>query len=125
MEKKREKAPEELVASARQKGIQGDLCGAVQSLFELVAMYPQDAEVRFFYAAGLFKLSRYEDAVPELKIVLEAEPLHEWASLSLFHSFWQTGQREEAMKELSRFNRAGGESMEYRRLVKEIIESGK
>jgi predicted Zn-dependent protease len=123
MEKKSEKAPKELVASARQRGSQGDLCGAVESLFELVTMYPKDTEVRFFYAAGLFKLNRYEDAVPELKVVLEAEPVHEWASLSLFHSLWQTGRREEAMKELKRFHRAGGESMEYRRLVKEIIQS--
>jgi predicted Zn-dependent protease len=123
MSKKKRKAPEELVAAARRKGSRGDLRGAVQSLSELSALYPNDIEVRFFYAAGLFKLERYADAVPQLEVVLDAEPLHQWASLSLFHSLWQIGRREEAIKELNRFHRAGGESMEYRRLVKEILEA--
>jgi tetratricopeptide (TPR) repeat protein len=123
MSQRKGKAPKSLVAEARRKGSRGDVEGAVRYFAELLVLYPDDIELRFFYASGLFKLNRYEEALPQFEVVLDVEPLHEWASLGLFHSLWQVGRTKEAMKELKRFHQAGGESMEYRRLVKEIIQS--
>jgi hypothetical protein len=52
--------------------------------------------------------------------MLGASPLHEWASLGFFHSLWKTGRQQDAVNEIRRFYAAGGESMEYRRMFKDM-----
>jgi tetratricopeptide (TPR) repeat protein len=124
MSRKKRKAPEELLAEARRKGGRGDFEGAAESLEQLLPLYPDDEDLRFLYAALLFELDRYAEALPHFESVIEIQPLNEWASLGVVHCRWKAGLIREAMSELKRFHRAGGESMEHRRLVKEIIQSG-
>jgi Flp pilus assembly protein TadD len=122
MKERKSKAYDELLVEARR--IAGrDLQASVQMLSELLDACPESVEVMFFYAIGLFRLKRYAEAIPHLQHVLEARPADEWASLSLFHSFLQTGRIDEARQEMKRFHSAGGESMEYRRFIKDVIRS--
>jgi tetratricopeptide (TPR) repeat protein len=123
MSGKKRKAPEELVAEARRRGSQGDFEGSAESFARLLVSYPDDEDLHFLYAASLFELDRYEEALPHFEAVLNVEPLHEWASLGLVHCRWRAGLIKEAMSELKRFHQAGGESMEHRRFVKEILRS--
>ena len=97
-----------------------DLQGAAQALSRLVEEYPDNRKARFFYASVLFRSGLFAEAVPHLEAVLGQEPTHEWASVCLFHSLWKTRRRKEAVAEIRRFFDAGGESMEYRRLLKDI-----
>jgi hypothetical protein len=76
--------------------------------------------VRFCYGEVLFRQKHFASAVPEFQRVLQGQPLDEWASLCLFHSIWKSGREKEALKEVGRFFDEGGESMEYRRLFKDI-----
>lgn len=123
MSLKKRKAPDELLAEARRKGSRGDFEGAAECLAQLLPHYPDDEDLRFLYAGLLFELDRYAEALPHFEAVIEIQPLHEWASLGVVHCHWKAGLIREAMGELKRFHRAGGESMEHRRLVKEIIQS--
>jgi hypothetical protein len=58
--------------------------------------------------------------VPHFARVLEDQPVNERASLGLFHSLWKTEKKDDAVREVRRFRAAGGESMEYRRLARDI-----
>lgn len=122
-QRKRRKAPEEAVKSALRLSREDDLEGAVRALSSLADEYPEDLEVRFAAASVLFRLDRYAEAVPHFERVLADDPTHEWASLGLFHSFWKTDRPKEALRELRRFADAGGESMEYRRLQRDVVQA--
>jgi len=123
MSLKKRKAPEELLAEARRKGRGGDFEGAADYLAQLLPHFPDDEDLHFLYAGFLFELDRYAEALPHFEAVIEVQPVNEWASLGVVHCRWKAGLIREAMGELKRFHRAGGESMEHRRLVKEIIQS--
>lgn len=120
MKKLSNKAPGEKIREARRAYVRGDLEGAVQILLELIEVYSEDLNVRFLLASALFKLRHFAEAVPHLQWMVGVKPLNEWASLGLFHSLWGVGQYDEAATEVKRFFGAGGESMEYRRLVKDM-----
>ncbi len=55
--------------------------------------------------------------------LVEMYPASEKASLGLFHSLWGIGRREDAVAEMRRY-RADYESMEYRRLLRELDAEG-
>jgi tetratricopeptide (TPR) repeat protein len=114
------KAPDELLIEAEQISARGDLEDAAKELSRLVEDYPEYMAVRFSYAAVLFQLRRFADVIPHFARVLEDQPVNERASLGLFHSLWKTENKAEAVKEVRRFRAAGGESMEYRRLARDI-----
>jgi len=120
MEQRGRVAPDELLDDAKRLREQGDLSGAALAFSRLAKDYPDDINVRFLYASVLFSLKKFSDAVSHFELVLESRPLHELSSLGLFHSLWKIGHREDAIKEASRFFDEGGESMEYRRLVRDI-----
>ena len=113
-------APDELLNEAKRISARGDLEGAAKELSGLVEDYPDDMAVRFSYAAVLFQMKRFAEVVPHFARVLEDQPLNEWASLGLFYSLWKIERRDDAAKEVRRFRGAGGDSMEYRRLAKDI-----
>lgn len=120
MKKPRKKAPKDLLDEAKRIAACGDLEGAVQALSILAENYPDDIDARFTYASVLFQLSRYAEAAPHFKWILEGSPIHEWSSLGLFHSLWKSGREGEAIEEIKRFRSAGGDSMEYRRFFKDL-----
>ena len=109
-----------LLDEARRASAKGDLEGAVKILSKLAEDYPDDTTVRFSYAACLFRLRCFAEVIPHFTRILEVQPTNEWASLGLFHSLWQIDRKREAAKEFKRFRAAGGESMEYRRLIKDL-----
>jgi tetratricopeptide (TPR) repeat protein len=113
-------APEKLLNEARRIFARGDLEDAADKLSRLVEAYPDDMAVRFSYAAVLFQLRRFADVVPHFARVLEDQPVNERASLGLFHSLWKIEKKDDAVREVRRFRAAGGESMEYRRLARDI-----
>jgi protein O-GlcNAc transferase len=119
--KRRKKAPKALVASALWLSQGDDLEDAARALSSLAAEYPEDLEVRFAAASVLLRLDRYTEAIPHFERVVAACPMHEWASLGLFHSLWKLDRHKDALREIKRFADAGGESMEYRRLERDII----
>ncbi|MFL6193800.1 MAG: tetratricopeptide repeat protein [Thermoanaerobaculia bacterium] len=120
-QKESRNAPREQVDSAlRLSRRDDDLESAAQALSSLAADYPEDLEVRFAAASVLFRLDRYAEAIPHFEKLLPTQPTNEWVSLGLFHSFLKSARKREALEELRRFDQAGGESMEYRRLQKDI-----
>ncbi|HEV7505184.1 MAG TPA: hypothetical protein VGS07_09750 [Thermoanaerobaculia bacterium] len=114
------KAPDELLIEAKRISAEGDLEEAAKELSILVETYPDDMDVRFSYAAVLLQLRRFADVISHFTRVLEDQPVNERASLGLFHSLWKIEKRDDAIKEVRRFRAAGGESMEYRRLARDI-----
>lgn len=93
-----------------------DLGAPVQEQSELVV----DWDEQLASASALFRAKNYAEAVPIFGLFLKAQPLHEWASLGLFHSLWKLDRKEEAIAEIRRFRDAGGDSLEYRRLFKDL-----
>jgi predicted Zn-dependent protease len=98
----------------------GNLGDAAQMLVSLAEECPDDLDVRLTFAGLLFRLKRYAEAAPHFASILEYLPMHEWASLGLFHSLWKIDRRREAIEEIQRFRDAGGDSMEYRRFFKDL-----
>lgn len=123
MENKKNIAPKDLLSRARELYGRGDLELTASELSVLAESYPEDIRVRFLYAATLLKLDRYADAIPHFEAVLLVEPVNEKASLGLFHSLLKMDQWPEARREARRFRSSGGESMEYRRLFRDIIKA--
>jgi predicted Zn-dependent protease len=110
----------EKIKEARKAIARGDVEGGLRALCELAEEYPNNLGVQFAYATELFLLNRYAEAVSPFERVLRINPVHEWASLGLFHSLFKTDRWGDAVAEVRRFRDAGGESMEYRRLAKDI-----
>jgi hypothetical protein len=119
MTDQKSKAPD-LLNEARRVSAEGDLESASEMLSKLAEDCPYDMTIRFSYAAVLFRLRRFSEVAPQFATILEVQAVNEWASLGLFHSLWQIDRKREAAKEFRRFRVAGGESMEYRRLIKDI-----
>jgi hypothetical protein len=105
---------------ARRVAAEGDLERAAQLLCRLTEDYPRDSAILFSCAAVLFRLRRFSEAAPLFARILEDQPVNHRASLGLFHSLWQIDRKSDAAKEFRRFRGAGGESMEYRRLIRDL-----
>lgn len=93
---------------------------AEELLSGLVAKHPSDLDLRIVYAGLLFSLKRHRQSIEHFQAILKTKPRAEAASLGLFHALWKTGHQPEAVEEIRRFLSVGGESMEYRRLLKDI-----
>jgi hypothetical protein len=76
--------------------------------------------MQFACGRALFRLKRHAEAVPHFERVVRSRPRDQWASLCLFHSLFKSERWEDAANEVMRFGTAGGESMEYRRLARDI-----
>jgi predicted Zn-dependent protease len=98
----------------------GDLEAAAKAFLELTIEFPGYMEAKLGYAAALYRLKRYADAAPQFESLVHDQPTNEWASLGLFHSLWKIDRWPEAVEEIRRFRDAGGDSMEYRRLFKDL-----
>ena len=117
------KAPKDLLQKALTLRDSGDYKQAEELLVSLVGKYPGDLDLRIVYAGLLFALKRYCESMDHFRVILKVRPRAEPASLGLFHALWKTGQRREAVEEVRRFFDGGGESMEYRRLLKDIAKT--
>jgi Flp pilus assembly protein TadD len=105
---------------AQRVAAEGDLALAARLLCKMSEEDSEDLRVLFSYAAVLFRLRRFAEAAPRFARILEDQPVNHRASLGLFHSLWQIDRKSDAAKEFRRFREAGGESMEYRRLIKDL-----
>jgi Flp pilus assembly protein TadD len=114
-------APKGLVNSALRLSQGDDLESAARALSSLAAEYPEDMKVQFAAGSLLFRMGRFAEAIPHFEPCVVAEPTNEYASVCLFVSFFKCSRIPEAREELRRFDAAGGESMEYRRLQRDLI----
>lgn len=71
----------------------------------------------------LFKTKRTAEAVACFSDPVSKRPGSESASLGLLHALWEDGKINEALAEMRRF-RAEHESMEYRRLLRDLKAEG-
>ena len=119
MATKRNREQKELLNEAKRL-FAGDLEAAAKAFLELAIEFPENMEAKLGYAAALYRLERYADAAPQFESLVQYQPTNEWASLGLFHSLWKIDRCSEAVEEIRRFRDAGGDSMEYRRLFKDL-----
>jgi predicted Zn-dependent protease len=116
----KDRAPAELLEAALRSRDAGDRDEAERLLSVLLTDYPDDLDVRIVYGGILFHCERFEEAAVHFQRILESRPTAEPASLGLFHSLWHTERGLDAIEEMRRFFAAGGESLEYRRLLRDI-----
>jgi len=106
----------------------GDLALADAMLTRLRDECPDDAEV--LGRSGFVKYAQGQhDAAESLFVRATAlDPSRELWSVGLFHSLWKLNRSDEAFDEIRRFLRAYPDTLEYRRLIremrKEFIEKG-
>jgi predicted Zn-dependent protease len=91
---------------------------AVQHLLPLMAEFPAAASIPGYVALFLNRSGRFVEAIEYGRQGTQLSPQSEKASLVLFHSLWNAGQRIEALDEMKRFLSANP-SEEYSRMIKE------
>ncbi len=104
--------------AAIQKRDAGDLPGCLSDLDRLAAENPENAGVAGTRAGVLFELGRFEEAAEGFRRAVELAPKSEIASLGLFHSLNRLCRKDEAKKEMERFQSIRA-SEEYERIRRE------
>src|SRR5205814_1731176 len=99
----------------------GELLSARTSLTELADKDPESATISATLGHVCWDMQLLEEAVVAFSRAVKLSPKFEGASLGLFNSLWRLGRREEALKELERFQ-AIADSEDYREIIKEINE---
>jgi tetratricopeptide (TPR) repeat protein len=96
---------------------------AVELFKLLIDLRPKTAAA-YYVLGGLYfyNLNDPNSAITYLKEATTLAPLHEWASVTLFHSFNEAGRVDEAWEEMKRFARVRPKSKAYKELLKEINE---
>lgn len=90
----------------------GNLVEATRCLARLALERPDYAPVRGVLAGVLFELNDFAQAVREFRAASRLSPRSELASLGLFHSLLNTGDRAAAVAEMKRFT-SPRQSAEY------------
>jgi tetratricopeptide (TPR) repeat protein len=98
----------------------GDGRAAAEILERLASAYPDRPAILGMLGAIYRSLGEHERAVGYYQRTAALSPKSELASLSLFHSLWQVGRRDEAMDEMARFLTVAP-SEEYNLLVRESL----
>lgn len=86
----------------------GDAHGAIEELLAALDRFPEASDLEMALSGHYIKLKKYSDAVRCLRSAISKEPSHEVLSRSLFWSLWQSGEINEAYKELDRFFEISG-----------------
>jgi predicted Zn-dependent protease len=101
---------------------------AVQILRQLRDIRPDSASVHAILGEILWGQRKLDEAITAFGRAVELSPMSELASLGLFHTLWESGQRQSAMKEMDRFLSLS-KSVEYddiaRELVRKPVSKGK
>ncbi len=101
----------------------GDLDEAEQLLTSLASAGDYQYEARKVLGTILLRTGRFDQAVDCFAELISESPGSESASLGLFHALWELGKTDEAFAEMRRY-RATHESMEYRRLLRDLKAGG-
>lgn len=102
----------------------GDAAGALEILMELAKRYPARASVWGTLGGIYFSQDDWPNAVAAFLHATSLAPRSELSSVSLFNSLLRLGRESEASAEASRFLREVPDSLEYRRLQRELSEKG-
>lgn len=89
---------------------------SAQILLELRETHPESASVHGLLGYTLWELGQLEPAVQSFRRAVNLSPRSELASLGLFHSLLETGDKQSAIHEMNRFLRLA-DSEEYRALA--------
>lgn len=76
---------------------------AAQILEQLRENYPQSASVHAILGEILWQQKGATQAVPLFQKAVELAPTSELASLGLFHTLLETGEKQRAVQEMNRF----------------------
>jgi tetratricopeptide (TPR) repeat protein len=90
---------------------------AAHALEELRETYPQSASVHGLLGHALWEQNELEKAVQAFRRAVKLSPESELASLGLFHTLMETGNRRGAFQEMDRFRRVA-DSAEYKAIAK-------
>jgi predicted Zn-dependent protease len=99
---------------------QGRLVEAEQKFHDLLVMNPASASVHAFLADTLWGQGRLTQAITFFRKAVELAPKSEMASLGLFHTLLESGDREGAIAEMDRFLSLS-DSEEYQSLAKQFV----
>jgi predicted Zn-dependent protease len=97
----------------------GDLPGARQVLEQLVSAKPESAGYHSYLGYLCWEEGLLDQAVTAFHRATELNPESETASLGLFHSLWEMGQKEEALEEMKRYLQIA-DCEDYRNILAEI-----
>lgn len=101
----------------------GELDEAEGLLTQLAATEDYGDEASALLGIIFVRGGRAEEAIACFKDLASKQPGSESASLGLFHALWKAGKADEALAEMRRY-RAEHESMEYRRLLRDLKAEG-
>ena len=76
---------------------------AAQILEQLRESYPQSASVHALLGEVLWQQHGAAQAIPAFQRAVELAPTSELASLGLFHTLLETGDKQRALQEMNRF----------------------
>lgn len=94
----------------------GDFAQALHILNGLVLTSPTVLAFRLKVGYVLREMGKLSEAEAHFRKATELRPSHHLASLGLFHSLWEQGLEEDALREAKRFTAATGSS-EYREIL--------
>lgn len=95
----------------------GNTCKALEILNVLIQRKPAWAPALGVAGAIYYNMRRFEEAAQYFRAVTVASPKKETPSLGLFHSLWQLGRQEEAIREAKRFLEVE-KSEDYEKILK-------
>jgi predicted Zn-dependent protease len=94
---------------------------AAQILEQLREKYPQSASVHAILGEVLWQQHGAAQAIPAFQRTVELAPTSELASLGLFHTLLEIGDKQRALQEMNRFLSLS-DSEEYEALAEKLKE---
>ena len=98
---------------------EGRLDEAMQTLELLLTMNPTSASVLALLGDTLWDLKRLPEAIDSFQRAVELAPASEMASLGLFHTILEFGDKQRALAEMDRFLTVS-KSEEYQTLARSL-----
>jgi tetratricopeptide (TPR) repeat protein len=89
-------------------------------LSRLLTQYPDDSQIMGRLGFVHYELREFDGARNLLARAVQLDPESELWSIGLFHCLWKLGETDQAFDEVRRFLRVRPDSLEFRRLIKEM-----